>query len=231
MQSLARRLPAAFLAIGAIALTTSLCVPSALADTKESSTGIAFKDTATPPGAAGALGLLGVGVRTKTFLKVKVYAAGLYADTAALKAVLTPYRGKPAGDLSKDAEVRKLMLGDGFEKSIRLVMARDVDGDDMAEAFSESVEPRVAREGAGAVRALATFKSYFRMDEVKEGSDLVFTWGKGGKFTTAIAGRTMGTIESEAFCRAFYEVFLGSGAVSPALKSSVYKGVARSLAP
>lgn len=228
MLSSPRRLSVALVAI---ALSSTLAATSALADTKESSTGIVFKDSVSPPGAAGALGLLGVGVRTKTFLKVKVYAAGLYADTSALKAVLAPYRGKAAGDLSKDAEVRRLMLGDGFEKSIRLVMARDVDGDDMAEAFSESVEPRVARQGAAAVRALATFKGYFTMDQVKKGSDLVFTWGKGGKLTTALAGRTMGTIESEAFCRALYEVFLGSGAVSPTLKSSVYKGLARTLAP
>ncbi|MEZ4269568.1 MAG: chalcone isomerase family protein, partial [Myxococcota bacterium] len=169
--------------------------------------------------------------RTKTFLKVKVYAAGLYADAAALKTALAAYKGRSAGELAKDKDVRKLMLSDDFEKSIRLVMARDVDGDDMAEAFSESVEPRVARQGAAAVRALATFKGYFTMDEVKEGSDLVFTWGKGGKLTTALAGKTMGTIESEAFCRALYEVFLGSGAVSPGLKSSVYKGVERALAP
>jgi hypothetical protein len=228
MPSIPRRLP---VALAAIALSSLLCATTAFADTKESSTGIQFKDALSPAGAAGSLSLLGVGVRTKTFLKVKVYAAGLYADTSALKAVLTPYRGKPAGDLAKDAEVRKLMLGDGFEKSIRLVMARDVDGEDMAEAFSESVEPRVARQGAAAVRALATFKGYFKMDEVKEGSDLIFTWGKGGKLTTAIAGRTMGTIDSEPFCRALYEVFLGSGAVSPALKSSVYKGVERALAP
>lgn len=218
---------------GALALlfACSLLATSAQAATREPSTGKSFEDRFTPPGASEALDLLGVGVRTKTFLKVKVYAAGLYADTSALRETLSPFKGRAPADLAKDAAVKKAMLGDGFEKSVRLVMARDVDGEDMAEAFSESVEPRVARQGAAAVSALATFKSYFKMDEVKEDTDLVFTWAKGGKLTTTIAGRKMGTIESEAFCRALYDVFLGSDAVSPSLKSNVYKGVARTLTP
>jgi hypothetical protein len=226
MHRLARRIP-----IFAVSLVLSVALASAaFADTKEPATGTQFKDSVSPAGAAGPLSLLGVGVRTKTFLNVKVYAAALYADATALRTALAAYKGRTAAELAKDKDVKKLMLSDGFEKSIRLVMARDVGGEDMAEAFSESVEPRVAREGAAALKALQTFKGYFTMDEVKEGSDLVFTWGKGGKFTTVIAGRTAGTITSEAFCRAFYEVFLGAGAVSPALKTSVYKGVARTLA-
>ncbi|MEZ4268228.1 MAG: hypothetical protein R3F39_17835, partial [Myxococcota bacterium] len=77
MTSFPKRLLVAF---SAVLLSSVFSAGVALADTKESSTGIQFKDAVSPPGAAGSLGLLGVGVRTKTFLKVKVYAAGLYAD-------------------------------------------------------------------------------------------------------------------------------------------------------
>ena len=61
-----------------------LAVPARAQDVKEPRTRVSF------PVKQDGMTLLGVGVRTKTFLKVKVYAAGFYVADAALATEFVP---------------------------------------------------------------------------------------------------------------------------------------------
>ena len=64
-----------------LALALALAAPSAQADVTEPKSGTAFAEK------QGDMSLLGTGLRTKTMLKVKVYAIGLYAADSALPAL------------------------------------------------------------------------------------------------------------------------------------------------
>src|SRR5437773_7374110 len=61
------------------------------------------------------MSLLGVGLRTKTFLRFKVYAFGLYVADSALSGPLTIHRGK----VGTSAFYQDLIAGD-FEKQFVL---------------------------------------------------------------------------------------------------------------
>src|SRR6185503_2409661 len=70
---------------------------------------------------AGDMSLLGAGLRTKTFLKVKVYAIGLYVADAALAGPLAVHKGKT----DTPAFYRDLLNGD-LGKQLVLTFPRDL---------------------------------------------------------------------------------------------------------
>ena len=122
---------------------------------------------------AGPQVLTGAGVRTRTVLKVKVYAFGLYVDAAGARSALAPWRGKGAADLAKDQAFYQALLKGQFTMTLRLVMTRDVGGEQMASAFNEALGPRVAAAAQngmpGGADALATFRGFFA-NELTSGS-------------------------------------------------------------
>ena len=129
------------LATFGLATFTLAALPLAGQTYKDPSTGVEFPTTLTPPGGTTAHTLTGTGVRTRTMLKVKVYAFGLYVDAAGAKAALGGWAGKTAAQLRGDNAFYGKILERGFAMTMRLVMTRDVDGATMAEAL------RCAREG------------------------------------------------------------------------------------
>jgi len=64
--------------------------------------------------ASGPQLLAGTGIRTRTMLKVKVYAFGLYVDAAGARAGLGAWRGKKAADLARDRSLYNELLKGGF---------------------------------------------------------------------------------------------------------------------
>ena len=94
----------------------ALSVVALAQDVTESRSGVNFAAK------NGEMSLLGVGLRTKTFLKVKVYAVGLYASDAALSGSLAQARpGTPAF-------YKELVSGD-FDKQITMKFVRDLSAD------------------------------------------------------------------------------------------------------
>src|SRR5512145_1253341 len=119
---------ASLLLVAAVALQTG--------QVTEPNTKVAFP--AELQAAAGAQALAGTGVRTRTMLKVKVYAFGLYLDAAGARSALAAWRGKNAAALAGDESLYKELLKGGFPMTLRLVMTRDVGADQMSEAFNEA---------------------------------------------------------------------------------------------
>lgn len=188
------------------------------------STKVEFPTTLTPPGGTTAHALMGTGVRTRTMLKVKVYAFGLYVDAAGAKAALGAWAGKTAAQLQGDDAFYGSILERRFAMTMRLVMTRDVDGETMAEAFDGALRPRVQEAAGkgmpGGEAALDQFRAFFS-DKVANGTELVFSCTPEGHFTTSIAGAAKPDIHSPALCWALFDVYLGAKPISSDGKKTV----------
>ena len=208
----------------AVLMLSALGAPLAAQSYTDPATGVAFPTSLTLPGGGSPQTLTGTGVRTRTVLKVKVYAFGLYVDAAGAHAALAAWSGKPAEQLQADETFYGKIIERGFATTMRLVMTRNVDGETMAEAFNEALGPRVqaaaGRGMTGGEAALQTFRGYFG-ETVAKGTELVFACTPDGKFSTSIGGAVKPDIQSPALCWALFDVYLGATPISPDGKKSV----------
>jgi hypothetical protein len=177
--------------------------------------------------------LTGTGLRTKTFLKVKVYAFGLYVDEEAAHAALGTFAGQNAKELEENDAFYAQVLEMGFPMTLRLVMTRDVGGDDMADAFDGALRPRVQRAAAemnmpGGEAALEEFRTYFSVEEMTKESELVFTCAD-GTLMSQVRGEVMPELDSPALCWALFDVYLGEDPISGDGKKKVVYGFPRIL--
>lgn len=210
-----------------LAAAATLSLQQASADSAvEPETGVVFPLRFQVPGDEGVQDFVGAGVRTRTMLKVKVYAFGLYVDQPAAASALAAWAGRSAGELQQDAAFYGELVKDNFSKTLRLVMTRDVDGATMAEAFDNALGPRVRRAAQelgmpGGEAALATFRGFFSASKLTSGSELVFRWVPGGKLVTTIQGKAQAEIASPALVWALFDVYLGANPISPGGKKTV----------
>lgn len=178
--------------------------------------------------------LTGTGVRTRTMFKVKVYTFGLYVDGGGARTALARWRGKGSADLARDESLYAELLKGSFPMTMRLVMARDVGGDQMAEAFDGALAPRVAQAAQhgmpGGAEALGRFRALFT-SQLKRGTELLFTWAPGDKLLVSIGGRPVGEIENRALSWALFDVYLGAKPISPDGKRTVIARLPEILAP
>ena len=198
----------------------------------EPSSGVIFPMEVGVPGGDARHYLAGMGIRTKTFLKVKVYAFGLYVDRDAAETALSEWKGKMWPDLQKDDTFYAMLLAMEFPITLRLVMTRNVGGDDMAEAFDGALRPRVqavAAEMPGGEAALDQFRTYFNVEEMTKESELVFTCAD-GTLSSSVKGEVMADIESPALCWALFDVYLGEDPISKDGKKNVVQNFPNILA-
>jgi hypothetical protein len=163
-------------------------------DVAEPRTGVRF------PSNVGDMSLLGVGLRTKTILKVKVYAVALYAADAALAG---PLKGKAAPALAHE-----MVWGD-FAKEVHLHLVRDVSSSQMQEAIREALEH------ADKARVDA-FVSYF--GDIKTGEEYVLRWVPGGTLETIAKGTPRPPIADKNFAAAVFGIWLGDEPIQEDIK-------------
>jgi hypothetical protein len=197
----------------------------------ERSSGVAFPVELTVPGTEMTHVITGTGIRTKTFLKVKVYAFGLYVDPAGARTALVDYAGTEGKELEKNDEFFDTVLEQDFGMTLRLVMTRDVGGEDMAEAFDGALRPRVQRAAAemdmpGGEAALDEFRGFFNVEEMTKESDIVFSCTPDGMLRTSVKGEVQAEITSEALCWALFDVYLGEDPISGGGKKNIGKAFA-----
>lgn len=203
--------------LSALALL-GVALPAGAQTVEEPSSKVPFPVTLQAPG-GGTQALAGTGIRTKTFLKVKVYAFGLYVDAAQAAPALGAWKGKDAKALEKDEAFYGALLGMKFPMTLRLVMTRNVGGEDMAEAFDGALRPRVQEAAAaknmpGGEAALETFRGYFSVDEMTDGSELLFSCTPDGTLQSRVKGEDKAPIQSAALCWALFDVYLGPNPIS-----------------
>lgn len=183
----------------ALAFATAFA-PAALraADVVEPRTKVSF------PERQDGMTLLGTGVRTRTFLKVKVYAIGLYVSDTALAGRLAKFRDRTA---SADF-YRELVTGD-FPKQVVMTFVRDATAEQVRDAFYESL-PSVDRA------RLDVFSSHF--GSPREGDSYVIRWAPGGVLRVTAAGQAKAPIADQAFATAVFAIWLGDKPIQQDIK-------------
>jgi hypothetical protein len=180
--------------VAAAVLAATLSPRLRAEDVTEPRTGVKF------PSKIGETTLLGVGLRTKTFLKVKVYAVGLYVADAALAG--------PLKDKTGPALYQELVWGD-FPKEIHLRLVRDVSASQMQEAIRDALEK------ADKART-DQFVAYF--GDIKTGEEYVLRWAAGGTLETLAKGTPKPQIADKNFAAAVFGIWLGDEPVQDDIK-------------
>ena len=171
-----------------VALLLSMAVATVAGVVTEPRTGTAFEAK------VGEMSLLGVGLRTKTFLRFKVYALGLYVADSALSGPLTVHRGK----VGTSAFYQDLIVGD-FEKQFVLKLVRDLSAEQIQGTFRShmpSADPKL----------LDQFVSYF--GPTRAGQVCVLRWVPGGRLETHVGGVAKPPIADKAFADAIFAIWL-----------------------
>jgi hypothetical protein len=171
--------------------------PAAPAVVVEPKTGLSFPTT------SGGMSLLGVGARTRSILKIKVYALGLYVSDTALAGPLLPHkRGTQAPPF-----FRELVRGD-FEKKLVLTLARDLSTEQIRGNFLRCLpraDPLLRQQ----------FASYF--DAARTGEACVMHWVD-GRLETTVGGVRKPPIASKAFADEIFAIWLGERASGDPLR-------------
>ena len=164
----------------------------------EPKTGVSF------PTKTDGMSLLGVGLRTKTMLKVKIYAIGMYVADSALSGPLAAHKGK----LGTPAFYRDIVAGD-FGKQIVMKFVRDLSADQIQGAFREVLT-------AANPQKTELFVNYF--SEIKARQEVVLRWAPGGTLDVNVAGLGKTPIEDKAFASAVFGIWLGDKPIQDDIK-------------
>jgi hypothetical protein len=161
--------------------------------------GVKLPDQVTVPGKS--LKLNGAGLRQATFLKVNVYAAGLYLE-------------KPSGD--GDA-----IANSDQSKSIEMVFMRDVSAKQMAEAFQEGFDKNC-------VAGCAELKQYISklqglLKDMKKGDSMAFHFQSDG-VDVMIRGQKAGSVGDKAFSHQLIRCWIGKNPPNSGLKEGLLGG-------
>lgn len=174
-----------------------LAVPGLSQDVTEPKSGVKFAAR------DGDTSLLGVGVRTRTMARIKVYAIGLYVADSALAGPLKGKAGTPE-------LYRELVNGD-FKKKVVLKFLRDLSTDQMRDAF------RDALKGAGSKTDV--WVGYF--NDVRTGQEALIGWTPGVGLETKTAGLNKPPLNDKAFASAVFSIWLGDKPIQDDIKKDL----------
>lgn len=182
---------------GVLAAAVAMSCVMVSAEAKEIA-GVKFADTATVGGKT--LKLNGVGLRKKAVFKV--YAAGLYVETAA-----------------KDGAA---VLGADAPRQITMHFLREVDKAKLVETYREGFAANAPDKVAAQKASIDKFLGW--VSDVKEGTEWVVTYVPGKGTTLAISGKESGTIEGKEFADVLFSLWLGPKPPSEDLKKGLLGG-------
>jgi hypothetical protein len=183
----------------ALLLTLALAAPALAQEVTEPKSGVKFAVK------SGDMSLLGVGLRTKTMLKVKVYAVGFYVADSALAGPLAAFKGK-----TDSAPFYKDLVWGDFGKQIVMKFTRGVSTDQIRGAFRETLQ---------GTSKVDQFLGYF--GETKEGQEYVLTWKPGGILATKVAGVDKPEINDKTFAAAVFGIWLGEKPIQDDIKKGL----------
>ena len=152
--------------------------------------------------------LTGMGLRTKTFLKIKVYVAGLYME-------------KPALDAAE-------IIGSDQAKAVVMhFLYKEVDGEKLQESWREGFSANTPGAGPDLAKRMDRFVSMFKAPAL-EGDRYVFAYKPGRGTSVTLANEVKAVIPGADFSRALMAVWFGENPGDgglKALKRSVLEGV------
>ena len=168
--------------------------------------GVTLDDTIETGGKT--LTLTGMGIRTKTFLKVKVYVAGLYMENP--------------------TSMADVIIGSDQPKAIVMsFLYKEVEGEKLQEAWREGFAANTPSASPDLKMRMDRFVSLFDTSAMK-GDRYVFTYLPGTGTTVNLANEIRAVIPGADFASALMAIWfgdeLGDGGLK-ALKKSILKGM------
>jgi hypothetical protein len=152
--------------------------------------------------------LTGMGIRTKTFLKVKVYVAGLYMENPS----------KSTGDIIGSDQAKAIVMSFLYKK---------VEGEKLQKAWRDGFESNTPSAGPALKKRMDQFVSVFSETAVK-GDKYIFAYEPGKGTTITLKGVLKATIPGADFAGALMAIWfgdkLGDGGLKN-LKKSLLKGM------
>lgn len=110
-------------------------------------------------------------------ISVKVYAAGLYVD-AIITSYLVSWSGKLESHIEQDNPFFNAIFEALVEKSLQIVLVRDIDGETFWGALDEALSSRLKTTGAAEQKALEIFRETFQGRSLKRGTIIYLNWLK-----------------------------------------------------
>ena len=152
--------------------------------------------------------LTGMGIRTKTFLKVKVYVAGLYMENPLL-------------------DPGKIIGSDQSKAMVMSFLYKEVEAEKLQESWRDGFEANTPSAGPDLKKRMDRFVVLFSESATK-GDRYIFAYEPGRGTTITIRGKVMDTIPGADFASALMAIWfgdkLGDGGLKN-LKKSLLKGM------
>jgi Chalcone isomerase-like len=172
----------------AVVTLLSVALPTPRPVVTEPRTGVTFATN------VGEMSLMGVGLRTETFLRFKVYAVGFYVADSALCGSLTAHKG----NVDTSAFYRELVVGD-FDKQVVLKLVRNLSAEQIQGSFRSHLtdaDPKLVEQ----------FVSYF--GATKAGQECVLRWVARKRLETTVGGVAKPPIADKAFADEVFSIWL-----------------------
>ncbi|KAI9468113.1 MAG: chalcone-flavanone isomerase-domain-containing protein [Benjaminiella poitrasii] len=180
--------------------------------------------------------LVGLGVRSVSFLNMNVYVVGLYMKTDDMDK-LRKLAGWKEFDKSKfltDSELAEQFAEQPYDLSIRLVPTRATNTQHLRDGFLRNLMQRMKdqqlseSEEKEVLAALQDFKSNFVSMRVKKETVFVFTKTAEGGLKMEYEGRDLGTVMNPWLAKNFIMTYLNPQAPSsPAALNDIAEGFER----
>lgn len=168
------------------------------------------------------------GLPFMNLLSSNEYAVAVYVDPE-LAAKEFTYRERGGLELVSDDDLCDAVMDGGFTKSLHIVFAREMLGDEFVESIYEALSPRMKLTGS--IDELKLFTQIFMKRNFSKGTDVEIVCQTSGDVEVAIhelddprVDSKLKTIQSHALSRGLLETFLGENSLSATTKSAVAKG-------
>ncbi|CAG8505478.1 11286_t:CDS:2 [Acaulospora colombiana] len=147
--------------------------------------------------------LVGLGIRTVSLLRMKVYVIGMYISEDDI-GVLKNWKGydKEKFLSTDDDSLAYELLGQPVDIAIRIEPVRNTNGQHLKDGFTRTLTNRMREghldedEAEQALEALKEFKSKFPRISIKAGTSLILTKQRDGNLRMEYEGKDFGVIKS-----------------------------------
>eukprot|EP00735_Rhodelphis_limneticus_P015169 TRINITY_DN9344_c0_g1::TRINITY_DN9344_c0_g1_i1::g.28414::m.28414 TRINITY_DN9344_c0_g1::TRINITY_DN9344_c0_g1_i1::g.28414 ORF type:complete len:288 (-),score=43.64,sp/Q9C8L2/FAP3_ARATH/24.72/4e-08,Chalcone/PF02431.10/8.5e-23 TRINITY_DN9344_c0_g1_i1:417-1238(-) len=147
------------------------------------------------------------------------YSYGLYIDANEASRIAKLHADQP------DVMLFDTIFEPKFDKCIRMVVLRPVNGTHLIKGFSMGVSRRLKNLQANGMNdgheSLKTMNTFFTNRNFEVGSEILFTWLTCGTLIVTLNGEEMSSICDPALCRAVFEMFIGPAAASKPARDAV----------
>ncbi|KAF8944024.1 hypothetical protein BGZ47_004752 [Haplosporangium gracile] len=182
--------------------------------------------------------LLGLGVRKITFLKVQVYALGLYAKASDLDDHNSRFRALPEvqkfqrTDAASSDTAFRAIVQNPIELILRIVPVRNTNGPHLRDGFTRNLTEAIKQqslndvENEEAMKGIIEFKNLFPKGKINAGQAMLFRKSPDGSMSIELDGEVLGKTSNTWLIESFFLGYLqGEHPISSKARDSVAQGI------